>query len=169
MLLAKGAKIRLTADFSTETKKLANNEIFILQNQRRNKNKFRSSKCISEETNLTSIHEDARLTLASFGGLRIQHCYVLWCRLQTQFGSHVAVAVVQANGYSFNSTPSLGSSICCKCGPKKTKTKTKQIQMNKLRHQQVCNKNNTKDGNVNWYNHCGKQYGATSENYRTTL
>ena len=27
-------------------------------------------------------------------GLRIQHCHELWCRLQTQLGSHVAVSVV---------------------------------------------------------------------------
>ena len=33
------------------------------------------------------------------------------------------MAVVKAGGYSFNSTPSLGASICRRCGPKKTKKK----------------------------------------------
>ena len=30
------------------------------------------------------------------------------------------VAVAQASGYSSDWTPSLGTSICCRCGPKKT-------------------------------------------------
>ena len=33
-------------------------------------------------------------SLASLSGLRIQHCYELWCRLKTWLGSSVAVAVV---------------------------------------------------------------------------
>ena len=40
--------------------------------------------------------------------------------------SHIAVAVVQASGYSPDSTPSLGTSIRHKCGPKKTKKKKKK-------------------------------------------
>ena len=32
-------------------------------------------------------------SLASLHGLRIQRCHELWCRLQTQLGSRVAVAV----------------------------------------------------------------------------
>ena len=39
-------------------------------------------------------------------------------RSQTWLGSHVAVAVVWAGGYSSNSTPSLGISIYHVCGPK---------------------------------------------------
>ena len=42
-----------------------------------------------------------------------------------RLGSGLAVAVVQAGGYSSDSTPSLGTSICCKCGPKKIKKKKK--------------------------------------------
>ena len=38
-------------------------------------------------------------------------------------GSHVAVAVVEASSYRSHSTPSLGSSICLRCGPKKTTNK----------------------------------------------
>ena len=41
-------------------------------------------------------------------------------------GSRIAVAVVQASGYSFNSTPSLGTSIGHRRRPKKTKKKKKK-------------------------------------------
>ena len=37
-----------------------------------------------------------------------------------QLGSGIAVAMMQAGGYSSNSTPSLGT-MCRECGPKKTK------------------------------------------------
>ena len=72
-----------------------------------------SSHCGLAETYLTSTQEDAGLILALLSGLR--------CRSQTWLGSCVAVAVVQASGYSSNLTPSLGTSICCGCSPKKTK------------------------------------------------
>ena len=62
-------------------------------------------------------------SLASFSGLRIQHCCELWCRSQTQPGSGIAVAV--ASSYGSYSTPSLGTSICRGCSPKKDK-KTKR-------------------------------------------
>ena len=55
---------------------------------------------------LTRIHEDA-------GSIK------LWCRLQTWLRSHIAVAVVWASGSSSDFTPSLGTSICLECGPKK--------------------------------------------------
>ena len=75
--------------------------------------------------NLTSIHED----MGSNPGLtqwvlRIRHCHELWCRSQTRLGPPpppVAVAVEKAGGYSSDWTPSLGTSIRCQCGPKKTK------------------------------------------------
>ena len=57
-------------------------------------------------------------SLALHSGLRIWRCPELWW-LQTQLGYCVAVAVVQASGYSSNLTPSLGNSICFKCSPKK--------------------------------------------------
>ena len=63
---------------------------------------------------------------ALLSGLRIRRCRGLWCRLQTQFRFRVAVALALAGGHSSNSTPSLGTSICCKNGPgngKKTTTK----------------------------------------------
>ena len=71
-------------------------------------------------TNSTSIHEDMGLIPGPVSGSRIQRCHELWCRLETHLRSRVAVA----GNYSSNSTPSLGTSICCGCGPKKTK-KTK--------------------------------------------
>ena len=49
--------------------------------------------------------------------------------LQRRLGSSVAVALVQAGGYSSDSTPNLGISICRRYGPKKTKDKNK---INKL-------------------------------------
>ena len=59
--------------------------------------------------------------LALLSGSRIQPCCELWCSLQTQLGSGVAVALVQASSNSSDSTPSLGTSICHGCGPKKTR------------------------------------------------
>ena len=80
-------------------------------------------------------------SLASISELRIQHCHELWCRLQTQLRSHVAVAVAYAGSCSSASIPSLGISICHRCGPKKQKRKkenhqitteqTKELQSNK--------------------------------------
>ena len=62
-------------------------------------------------------------SLALPSGLRIQHHCELWCGSQMQLGSHVAVAVVLACSCRSDLTPSLGTSICCRCGPKKTKKK----------------------------------------------
>ena len=40
--------------------------------------------------------------------------------------SHLAVAVVQASSCSSNLTPSLGTSICCRCSPKKARKKKRE-------------------------------------------
>ena len=68
-------------------------------------------------------------SLALLSGLRIQHCRELWCRSQTQLGSgvDVAVAVAVAGSCSSDQTPSLGTSICCECGPKEQKKKNKTL------------------------------------------
>ena len=42
---------------------------------------------------LTDIHEDAG-SIPGLSGLKTQHYCELWCRLQTQLASGVAVAVV---------------------------------------------------------------------------
>ena len=65
--------------------------------------------------------------LALLSGLRIWCCHELWCRSQTLLRSRVAVALVQAKGYSSDSTTSLGTYIYHGCGPKKTKKKKKTL------------------------------------------
>ena len=71
--------------------------------------------------NPTRNHEVVVRSLALLIGLRIRQCCELWCRSQTRLGSGIAVAVAQAGGYSSNSTPSLGTSICHRSGPRKGK------------------------------------------------
>ena len=70
-------------------------------------------------------------SLASLSGLRIRCCPELWGRLQTRLRSCMAVAVVEAGSCGSNSTPSLGTSRCLRCSPKK-QTKTKTIRNNKV-------------------------------------
>ena len=65
-------------------------------------------------------------SLASLSGLRIRRCHELRCRSQILLGSGIAVAVMQANSYSSNLSPSLGLSICQGCSPFKKKEKTKR-------------------------------------------
>ena len=48
-------------------------------------------------------------------------------------GSSVAVAV--AGSYSSDWTPSLGTSMCCRCSPKIQKTKKKKSRIKTLRAQ----------------------------------
>ena len=47
----------------------------------------------SVEMNLAGIHEDAG-SIPGLACLRICHCHELWCRLQTQLRSRIAVTVV---------------------------------------------------------------------------
>ena len=67
-------------------------------------------------------------SLASLSGLRIQRCHELWCKSQMQLRSVVAVAVAEAvaSSCSSNSAPSLGTSICLKCGLKRQKDQKKE-------------------------------------------
>ena len=48
-----------------------------------------------------------------------------------RLGCCVAVAVTVADGYGSSSDwiPSLGTSICCRCGPKKTKKTKKKASL----------------------------------------
>ena len=66
-------------------------------------------------------------SLARLSGLRIQHCCELWCRSH-MLGSGIAVAVVEASNCRSNSTPSLGTSISHRVGPKKKKKKKKKSE-----------------------------------------
>ena len=75
-------------------------------------------------------------SLASLSGLRIQCCYELRCRSQMPLGSHVAVAVALAGGYSSDLTPSLGTSICWGSGPKRQKDKKKTKKTKKNYHRE---------------------------------
>ena len=68
-------------------------------------------------------------SLASLSGLSIRYCCELWCRSQIQLGS--CVAVMYAGKCSSELTPSLGTSICHKCSPKKH-THTHQARCNPI-------------------------------------
>ena len=57
----------------------------------------------------------------------IQCCHELWYRLQ--MGSGIAVVVAQASSCSSDSTPSLGTSMCHGCGPKKQKKEKKSFSI----------------------------------------
>ena len=69
-------------------------------------------------------------SLAPLSVLGIWCCRELWCRSQMWLWSGVAVAVVSASSYSSDSTPSLGTSICRGCSPKKQQQTNKQRQRN---------------------------------------
>ena len=72
-------------------------------------------------------------SLALFSGLRIRCCCKLWYSLQTRLGSHIALVVVQASWQlRLHSTPSLGTSICHRCGAKKAKKKINYILIKKI-------------------------------------
>ena len=71
-----------------------------------------SSHCGSVRTRLASMRMQV-LSLASLSGLRIQHFHELWCRLQKQHGIPYCSGSGVGRHYSFDWTPSLGTSICC--------------------------------------------------------
>ena len=65
-------------------------------------------------------------SLALLNQFGSRHCLELWCRLQMQLRSQVAVAEVQVSSSSSDSTPSLGIFICYRCSPKKQKRRKKR-------------------------------------------
>ena len=69
---------------------------------------------------LVSMRMQVR-SLASFTGLRIQNCHKLQHRSQMRFRPSVAMDVMLAGSFSSVSSPSLATSVCCRCGPKKKK------------------------------------------------
>ena len=52
-------------------------------------------------------------------------------------GSHVAVALLWSGGYSSDSTPSLGTSMCCGIGPRNGKKDKKKKGIG-VRKRQLC-------------------------------
>ena len=86
------------------------------------KTKLWNSCCVAEQKRIRLVTVRLRVwSLASLSGLRIQCCSELWFRLQKWLGSDTAVA--WASSFSSNLTPSLGTSMCHGCGPKKKKEK----------------------------------------------
>ena len=75
-------------------------------------------------------------SLASLNGLRIPSCHELGCRFQKRLRSGVAVAEMQASGYSSDSTSSLGTSICYGAAPKRPK-KLKKIYIKALSNKKM--------------------------------
>ena len=71
--------------------------------------------------NPTGNHEVAGSIPGLLSGLGIQHYCDLWYRSPVRLGSRVAVALAQAGSCSSDSTPSLGTSTCLGCSPRKDK------------------------------------------------
>ena len=77
-------------------------------------------------------------TRMQFGSLALLHgsaiwgCCEMWCRSQTQLGSCIAVAMVQAGSWSSDLTPTLATSICHGCGPKKKQKRNKKRTFKKI-------------------------------------
>ena len=76
-------------------------------------------------TNRTRTPEDPDLIPDLTPWVGVQRCGELWCRLQMQLRSPVALVMAVPGRCSSDLTPSLGTSICLQCDPKKQKKKKK--------------------------------------------
>ena len=84
------------------------------------------------EANWTRNHEVAGSTPAFAQWIKDRpHCSELWYRLHIWLRSGVAVAMAVAGRCSSDSSPSLGTSICHRFGPKKQKKKKKKEKKKK--------------------------------------
>jgi len=106
-------------------------------------------------------------TLALLSGLKIRHCRELWCRLQTR--SDPALLWLWHRQAATSPIQPLASEPPYAVGKDlemaKTNKQTKSIQT--ISAGEGVEKKEpyyTVGGNVNWCNHCGKQYGDASEN-----
>ena len=80
-----------------------------------------SSHCASAVTNLANIYADGGSIPGLAQWVKDPVLHDLWCRSQMGLRSCIAMAVMQASSCSSDSTPSLGTSMCHGCGPKKKK------------------------------------------------
>ena len=85
--------------------------------------------------NPTSIHGDSVQSLALLSGLRIGYCHELWCSAVADL-AWIPSCCQRGVGQriQLQLDPSLGTSICHGCGPKKTKKKKKKKKRKKLNH-----------------------------------
>ena len=81
---------------------------------------------------------------------RIQHCRELQCRSQTRLGSSAAMALVQDCGYSSDQTPSLGTSVCRRSGPRNDKKKKKKKEIMASKKKFIIEINSYTLGNQVW-------------------
>ena len=92
-------------------------------------------------------------SLALLRVLRIQHWHELRCRSQKRLGTHVTMAVVWAGSYSSDSTPHLGTSICCMFGPKikkKLRIQGKREQISELLERDAVSASKTQPNTQSW-------------------
>ena len=82
----------------------------------------------NEQIWLVSMRTQVR-SLALLSGLSIRCCRELWCRSQMAAWILCCCGCGIGSSYSSDLTPSLGTAICCRCGPKKKKKK-KQTKKN---------------------------------------